>query len=667
MPPPPPPPPVTEMAASSSNNSRYVAVKFDQKRFKSTCPNESVCASVYPSTSDTAWGFDDLCGDTFGSPLDGFHFHDDAHRLELFALESSRSASGDEDHFACIAPSNSTTIPPTLAESFCSFNASTAPSEKITSPQFSVSPADSGASSVVESLPLSSSASASNSFHCLPHSTSPSSSSCSSSSSTTSLAGPATLSSTLSPAPSILEKPAYFVTSSAPAQIAHESEGVHITPPSLPPPVASGPLSCTDSPSFPLSSLSIGMVIEGGTKLFTPPCGVAATGIVSFPSAISSSSALAEADYNTIINNNHNNKNINNNSIGGNHSPSLLFNNHLLPHPEFHGHGEDLDDPDHDSSGMPFTSSAVLPLAAKLTATPSIDTMWNTLAPPIETHEAPSHSLSAASSNHTGPYSLFDPFAITDRPDIAHSLLSNANSIFDFDAFGLTDACNNGAPGSTGGRGQGSAATAASPQAQGVRKQGGNALSGNFTSSYSGTDKGVHGYAGAPYQGNNGASGASMPLQRTAHNAMERERRVNLRRCFDSLRAVVPRLHDSKAPALHVLNEATQYVLSLRAEEIELASAKARLIKENSTLHALVSQLKVRLGDKHCGNLAVDTPAVGSELGLCLDSTSNVIVGNIQAPALDAAFETEEAGSLGVIGSSPALATGQINKIPTSP
>jgi hypothetical protein len=80
-------------------------------------------------------------------------------------------------------------------------------------------------------------------------------------------------------------------------------------------------------------------------------------------------------------------------------------------------------------------------------------------------------------------------------------------------------------------------------------------------------------------------------VQRTAHNAMERERRVNLRRCFDSLRAVIPRMTDSKAPSLQVLNAACVFIKALKDEEADFVARKAALVQQNLSLRSHVAGL----------------------------------------------------------------------------
>jgi len=73
--------------------------------------------------------------------------------------------------------------------------------------------------------------------------------------------------------------------------------------------------------------------------------------------------------------------------------------------------------------------------------------------------------------------------------------------------------------------------------------------------------------------------------QRDAHNAMERERRVQLRENFEALRAEVPSLRDAdKAATLQILREATAYIKRIRDEEKQLLEEKAQLIAINDSL-----------------------------------------------------------------------------------
>jgi hypothetical protein len=73
--------------------------------------------------------------------------------------------------------------------------------------------------------------------------------------------------------------------------------------------------------------------------------------------------------------------------------------------------------------------------------------------------------------------------------------------------------------------------------------------------------------------------------QRDAHNAMERERRVQLRENFEALRSEVPTLHDTdKAATLQILREATTFIQRMREEEKQLMDEKAQLIAVNEAL-----------------------------------------------------------------------------------
>jgi hypothetical protein len=73
--------------------------------------------------------------------------------------------------------------------------------------------------------------------------------------------------------------------------------------------------------------------------------------------------------------------------------------------------------------------------------------------------------------------------------------------------------------------------------------------------------------------------------QRDAHNAMERERRIQLRENFECLRSEVPALRDAdKAATLQILREATTYIQRMRDEEKRLVEEKAQLLALNETL-----------------------------------------------------------------------------------
>jgi hypothetical protein len=82
-------------------------------------------------------------------------------------------------------------------------------------------------------------------------------------------------------------------------------------------------------------------------------------------------------------------------------------------------------------------------------------------------------------------------------------------------------------------------------------------------------------------------------VSRDTHNALERERRVNLRNRFDSLRAQVPTLKDSKAPSLHILREATRYITVLHEQESALLAAKEALLRQNEMLQKHRAQLSI--------------------------------------------------------------------------
>lgn len=72
---------------------------------------------------------------------------------------------------------------------------------------------------------------------------------------------------------------------------------------------------------------------------------------------------------------------------------------------------------------------------------------------------------------------------------------------------------------------------------------------------------------------------------RDAHNAMERERRVQLRENFEALRQEVPNLRDSeKAATLQILREATTFIQRLRDEERRLLEEKEQLRSVNDNL-----------------------------------------------------------------------------------
>lgn len=98
--------------------------------------------------------------------------------------------------------------------------------------------------------------------------------------------------------------------------------------------------------------------------------------------------------------------------------------------------------------------------------------------------------------------------------------------------------------------------------------------------------------------------------QRTAHNAMERERRVNLRKCFEGLRGAMPHLaQDAKAPALHILNEAVSFIARLQAEDMELTAGIARLTQQNASLRTAMHQRRFQALHEHDVVPSSSTPA----------------------------------------------------------
>lgn len=96
-------------------------------------------------------------------------------------------------------------------------------------------------------------------------------------------------------------------------------------------------------------------------------------------------------------------------------------------------------------------------------------------------------------------------------------------------------------------------------------------------------------------QSSNNLETTAPPGQRRVHNAMERERRGNLRRCFDRLRCVLPQLRDSRAHSLQILHEAVAHIASLQAESQALEAAKLQLAQQNSSLTTRVTMLRDQL------------------------------------------------------------------------
>jgi hypothetical protein len=175
-------------------------------------------------------------------------------------------------------------------------------------------------------------------------------------------------------------------------------------------------------------------------------------------------------------------------------------------------------------------STMSLKLSKVISAAPALNEMW--IGGYSHTQEEPlariPHAMSACAIE--GPFH--------DKPDIAKSLLAGAHGI-DIDSLGAIE-----------------------PQERAIEP------------AMTPSDK------------------SAPPVQRAAHNAMERNRRVNLRKCFDDLRAVLPRLRDGKAPALQVLREAEQFIHALHKEEQDLLATKTQLIQQNNTIRSQVSQLQ---------------------------------------------------------------------------
>jgi len=79
---------------------------------------------------------------------------------------------------------------------------------------------------------------------------------------------------------------------------------------------------------------------------------------------------------------------------------------------------------------------------------------------------------------------------------------------------------------------------------------------------------------------------------RDQHNSMERQRRVDLRRNFDALKAEVPDLRDAdKASKLVILKRATSYVASMAGAEAELKRERDREAARNVALARRLSVL----------------------------------------------------------------------------
>ncbi|XP_059491332.1 uncharacterized protein LOC132205946 [Neocloeon triangulifer] len=73
--------------------------------------------------------------------------------------------------------------------------------------------------------------------------------------------------------------------------------------------------------------------------------------------------------------------------------------------------------------------------------------------------------------------------------------------------------------------------------------------------------------------------------KRTMHNTMERQRRVDLRNAFESLRKFIPELLNSeKAPKVTILREASNYCMALQEEEASQERIKRQLLKRQAAL-----------------------------------------------------------------------------------
>ena len=96
---------------------------------------------------------------------------------------------------------------------------------------------------------------------------------------------------------------------------------------------------------------------------------------------------------------------------------------------------------------------------------------------------------------------------------------------------------------------------------------------------------------------NKGSARASVgdPIEREGHNAMERIRRVNIRKCFESLQNSIPELRAKRAHSLQILQEGAKYIHYLRSQEAEIMLAKAELIKRNHDLRAQIARMKLNM------------------------------------------------------------------------
>lgn len=123
---------------------------------------------------------------------------------------------------------------------------------------------------------------------------------------------------------------------------------------------------------------------------------------------------------------------------------------------------------------------------------------------------------------------------------------------------------------------------------------------------------------------------------RDAHNAMERERRVGLRSSFDRLRQEIPRLQAGRAPSLQILQEAANYIKSLRDED-------ARIEAEVKHLRMMNTAMRERM------NLPVDPIPEASETTPLAATAATSISSTSSAPSMTASVITT-AGGVGLSG-----------------
>eukprot|EP00794_Sanderia_malayensis_P018018 gene18018-19822_t len=109
-----------------------------------------------------------------------------------------------------------------------------------------------------------------------------------------------------------------------------------------------------------------------------------------------------------------------------------------------------------------------------------------------------------------------------------------------------------------------------------VRRRAENRQNANISSSSSDTDDSSSG---------RGRSGNGSGPGRVSHNDLERKRRDELKRKFDTLRSVIPDLEtNERAPKVLILKKATSFVPTLVQEEQSLLSEKDTLKRTNDLL-----------------------------------------------------------------------------------